>query len=283
MRIDGRSPDELRPVRLTPHVNKYAEGSVLIEVGDTRVYVTATVEDKVPPFLRGQGRGWVTAEYSLLPRSTETRTQRESVRGHLQGRTMEIQRLIGRALRAVVDPERLGERTVIVDADVLQADGGTRTAAITGGFVALALAFERLRERGEIAEIPLVDFLAATSVGVVGDVPLLDLNFAEDSEARVDMNIAMTGSGRFVEIQGSGEGSPFRRAELEELLSLAERGIRRLVEIEREVLGPIGERIADLARRAPEAGDRAFDEQGPFVAPEGPPAEGGASEDGGPS
>ena len=278
MRIDGRNPDELRPVRITPHVNKYAEGSVLIEVGDTRVYVTATVEDKVPPFLRGQGRGWVTAEYSLLPRSTETRTQRESVRGHLQGRTMEIQRLIGRALRAVVDLERLGERTVIVDADVLQADGGTRTAAITGGFVALAFAFERLRERGEIAEIPLVDFLAATSVGIVGDVPLLDLNFAEDSEARVDMNVAMTGSGRYVEIQGSGEGSPFSRTELEELLPLAERGIQRLVEIEREVLGPIGERIAELARRASAADDRISKEHGALDA-----TEGGVPEDGGPS
>ncbi|MEW5761589.1 MAG: ribonuclease PH [Bacillota bacterium] len=237
-RIDGRAPGELRPVRITRHFNKYAEGSVLIETGDTRVICTATVEDKVPPFLRGEGKGWVTAEYGMLPRATDVRTLRDIVKGRAVGRTYEIQRLIGRSLRAVVDLEALGERTIIMDCDVIQADGGTRTASITGAFVALADALAGLKNEGLITVFPLRDYVAAVSVGVVAGEPVLDLCFAEDATAEVDMNIVMTGSGRFVEVQGTGERGTFGREDALRLLDLAAHGIARLIAYQREVLGP---------------------------------------------
>jgi ribonuclease PH len=227
-RSDGRTADQLRPVRLTPDFIPTAEGSVLIEVGNTRVVATASVQDGVPAFLRGTGRGWVTSEYAMLPRSTEQRTPRESIRGRPSGRTLEIQRLIGRSLRSVTDFDALGERTIWVDCDVLQADGGTRTASITGGFAALALACERLVAAGILKKIPLFDSVAATSVGIVDDAPLLDLCYEEDSRAQVDMNVVMTGSGELVEVQASGEGRSFAREELDQLLELAETGIERL-------------------------------------------------------
>jgi ribonuclease PH len=227
-RSDGRAPDQMRLVRLTPDFIPTAEGSVLIEVGHTRVVVTASVEDSVPLFLRGTGRGWVTSEYSMLPRATEQRTPRESSRGRPSGRTLEIQRLIGRSLRAVIDTAALGERTIWVDCDVLQADGGTRTASITGGFAALALACQRLVAAGILRSVPLTDSVAATSVGIVDDSPLLDLSYEEDSRAQVDMNVVMTGNGRLVEIQATGEGRSFSRDELDRLLELASRGIDRL-------------------------------------------------------
>lgn len=235
-RTDGRAPDQLRPVRLTPDFIPTAEGSVLIEVGQTRVVVTASVEDSVPSFLRGSGRGWVTSEYAMLPRATEQRTPRDSSRGRPSGRTLEIQRLIGRSLRAVTDTEALGERTIWVDCDVLQADGGTRTASITGGFAALALACERLVAAGILRSVPLTDSVAATSVGVVDDSPLLDLCYEEDSRAQVDMNVVMTGDGRLVEIQATGEGRSFSREELDRLLALASRGIDRLTAQQQELL-----------------------------------------------
>jgi ribonuclease PH len=227
-RNDGRAPDQLRLVRLTPDFIPTAEGSVLIEVGNTRVVATASIEDSVPLFLRGSGRGWVTSEYSMLPRATEQRTPRESTRGRPSGRTLEIQRLIGRSLRAVLDAEGLGERTIWIDCDVLQADGGTRTASITGGFAALALACERLVAAGILRSVPLTDSVAATSVGVVNDTLLLDLCYEEDSRAQVDMNVVMTGGGRLVEIQATGEGRAFTREELSRLLDIAGRGIERL-------------------------------------------------------
>lgn len=236
-RVDGRMPDELRPVRITRHYNKYAEGSVLIEAGDTRVICTATVEDKVPPFLKGEGKGWVTAEYGMLPRATHVRTVRDIAKGRAIGRTYEIQRLIGRSLRAVVDLEALGERTVILDCDVIQADGGTRTAAVTGAFVALVDALARLKEEGVLANFPVRDYVAAISVGTVAGEPVLDLCFAEDATAEVDMNVVMTGSGRFVEVQGTGERSTFDRKDINYLLELAAKGIARLVAYQREVLG----------------------------------------------
>ncbi len=235
-RNDGRAPGQLRQVRLTPDFIPTAEGSVLIEVGDTRVVVTASVEDSVPLFLRGSGRGWVTSEYSMLPRATEQRTQRESTRGRPSGRTLEIQRLIGRSLRSVTDVAALGERTIWIDCDVLQADGGTRTASITGGFAALALACERLVAAGILRSVPLVDSVAATSVGVVDDAILLDLCYEEDSRAQVDMNVVMTGSGRLVEVQATGEGRPFNREELENLLDMAGRGIEHLTEQQQSLL-----------------------------------------------
>jgi ribonuclease PH len=213
-----------------------AEGSVLIELGQTRVVATATVEDGVPSFLRGQGRGWVTSEYGMLPRATEERTPREVTRGRPSGRTMEIQRLIGRSLRAVMDMQALGERTIWIDCDVLQADGGTRTASITGGFVALALALERLVATGILPSVPLRDSVAATSVGIVDDALLLDLSYEEDSRAQVDMNVVVTGNGRFVEIQATAEGRPFTSEELERLLALAARGARQLVEQQQALL-----------------------------------------------
>ncbi len=238
-RADARPPDELRPTRLIPHYLDHPEGSVLIEAGRTRVICTASVEDKVPVFLRGAAKGWVTAEYGMLPRATSTRTPREASRGRPSGRTQEIQRLIGRSLRAVTNLEALGERTVWIDCDVIQADGGTRTASITGGFVALAFALRRLRERGAVARMPLTDHVAATSVGVVGGRPLLDLAYEEDSKADVDMNVVMTGDGRFIEVQGTAEGAPFSRASHDDLLALAETGIRRLVEMQRDLVGAL--------------------------------------------
>ncbi|ABB13662.1 MULTISPECIES: ribonuclease PH [Carboxydothermus] len=243
MRIDGREKDQLRTVKITTNYIKHAEGSVLIEMGDTRVVCTATVEDKVPPFAKGEGKGWITAEYGMLPRSTETRNVREATKGRQSGRTLEIQRLIGRALRGVVDLKALGERTLWIDCDVIQADGGTRTAAITGSFVALALALNKLVEEGILPVIPLKDFVAAVSVGIVDGEEILDLNFEEDSKALVDMNVVMTGSNRFVEVQGTGEEATFSMEELQRLLTLAQKGIRELIELQKQALGDIARRI----------------------------------------
>ncbi|AHV98632.1 ribonuclease PH [Paenibacillus sabinae] len=243
MRSNGRNDDGLRPLKITTQTNKYAEGSVLIEMGDTKVICTATVEEKVPPFLKGQGKGWVTAEYSMLPRATQSRNQREAARGKLSGRTMEIQRLIGRALRSVVNLQALGERSITLDCDVIQADGGTRTASITGSFVALAFAVNKIALQHRLSVFPITDYLAAISVGIVGDRPLLDLNYEEDSKAKVDMNVVMTGSGEFVELQGTGEERPFSRRELDHLLGLGEKGILELITAQKEALGPIALKI----------------------------------------
>ncbi len=254
MRIDGRQPNELRKITILTNYTKYAEGSVLIESGDTRVICTATVEDRVPPFMKGQGKGWVTAEYAMLPRATQLRNQRESTRGKIGGRTMEIQRLIGRALRSVVDLKALGERSITLDCDVIQADGGTRTTAITGAFVAMALAMNRLLEEGQIPTLPITDFLASVSVGVVDGQALLDLNYAEDASAQVDMNVVMTGAGQFVEVQGTGEECPFSRNELSHLLDLATDGIASIIDKQKLALGDtIVERI--------ERSERMLDEQ----------------------
>jgi len=239
IRRDGRLPDKMRKVRLIRGYIKHAEGSALIEVGDTRVLCTASVEEKVPPFLKGTGQGWVTAEYSMLPRSTHTRTVREVTKGRPSGRSLEIQRLIGRSLRAVVDLNALGERTVWIDCDVLQADGGTRTASITGAFVALYDALEYLKKTGAIRENPIKDYLAAVSVGIYKGVPILDLTYQEDSEAEVDMNLVMTGKGEFVEIQGTAEHAPFSRDKLDKMLALGEKGIRELVEFQKRIVGEI--------------------------------------------
>src|SRR5450432_2871042 len=236
MRSDGRSADKIRPVRFTVDFISQAEGSVLIELGKSRVICTATVNDGVPSFMKGTGKGWVTSEYGMLPRATEERTSREATRGKQTGRTLEIQRLIGRSLRAVTDQEALGDRTVWIDCDVIQADGGTRTASITGAFVALALAFERLVAAGIWRTSPLIDSVAATSVGLVDDLVLLDLAYEEDSRAEVDMNVVMTGSGHFVEIQATAEGRPFNGSEMQDLLALAAAGIRRLTEDQLAVL-----------------------------------------------
>jgi ribonuclease PH len=237
MRGDGRQSNELRPVTITTNVNKYAEGSALITVGDTHVLCTASVEETVPSFLRDKGEGWVTAEYAMLPRATETRSVREAARGRLGGRTQEIQRLIGRSLRAVVDLPKLGERTVWVDCDVLQADGGTRTAAITGAYVALHLALQRLVQQKVVSTMPLKDFVAAVSVGMIRGVPHLDLNYHEDSTSEVDMNVVMTGSGRLVEIQGTAERQPFAQRGLLRMLALARQGIEQLITAQRKALG----------------------------------------------
>lgn len=236
MRADGRAHDDLRPLKITPDFITSAEGSVLIEAGRTRVIVTASVEDGVPSFLKGAGKGWVTGEYGMLPRSTEERTPRESSRGRQSGRTLEIQRMIGRTLRAVTDLKALGERTVWLDCDVIQADGGTRTASVTGAFVALALALERMVAAGMLRAVPLVDSVAATSAGIVDDQLLLDLTYEEDSRAQVDMNVVMTGSGRFVEVQAAAEGRPYTSQELERLLALAAGGIRHLTEAQQDLL-----------------------------------------------
>jgi ribonuclease PH len=236
VRNDGRSPDQLRPVKITPDFISTAEGSVLIELGKTRVICTASVDDGVPGFLKGAGKGWVTSEYGMLPRATEERTAREATRGKQSGRTLEIQRLIGRSLRAITDQEALGERTVYIDCDVIQADGGTRTASITGAFVALALAMERMVAAGIFKSSPLIDTVAATSVGIVDDRALLDLAYEEDSRAEVDMNVVMTGGGHFVELQATAEGRPFTGGEMQDLLALAAAGIRRLNEAQRLVL-----------------------------------------------
>jgi len=236
-RIDGRTPDALRPLRIERGYLPWAEGSVLIELGETQVLCAVSVEDRLPAFLRGSGSGWVTAEYGMLPRSTKERTPREAAAGRVGGRTQEIQRLIGRALRAVTNLDILGERTFTVDCDVLKADGGTRTAAITGAYVALHQAMALLVERGQLASVPLTQAVAATSAGVVEGVPLLDLCYEEDSRAEVDFNIVMTGDGRFVEVQGTAEREPFSREEMDGLLALAEGGIRRLLEAQQAAIG----------------------------------------------
>jgi ribonuclease PH len=233
MRIDRREPNQLRPLKITPEYLLTAEGSVLIEAGNTRVLCAASIEETVPGFLRGSGKGWVTAEYSMLPRATATRTAREVAKGRASGRTMEIQRLIGRSLRSVVDLDALGERSVILDCDVLQADGGTRCAAITGAHIALSSALRQLVKFGALKKSPVRDFVAAVSVGIVGGVPLLDLCYQEDSQAEVDMNIVMTGSGRFVEVQATAERTAFDDAQLASLLALGRRGIEELVVAQR--------------------------------------------------
>jgi ribonuclease PH len=239
-RFDGRALDQLRPVTITPRFSKHAEGSALIEVGDTKVLCTVSVEDRVPPFLKGKGEGWITSEYGMLPRATTTRMQRESSKGAPSGRTQEIQRLIGRSLRAVVDMRALGERTLWVDCDVIQADGGTRTASITGAFVALVEALRGMKQHGMLSgDLPLTDFVAATSVGRVGGKILLDLAYEEDSAAEVDMNIVKTGRGRFVEIQGTAEKTPFDEQEMQQLLALADKGIKDLIALQRKVLGEV--------------------------------------------
>lgn len=235
-RFDGRAADQLRPVKITRKYTSIPEGSVLIEVGNTRVICTATIEEKVPPFQKGTGLGWVTAEYSMLPRATQQRTQRESTKGKVGGRTMEIQRLIGRALRSIVDLKKLGERTIWLDCDVIQADGGTRTASITGAYIALVDAVKYLKDKGLLKDNPIHDTLAAISVGKVAGRPVLDLAYEEDSKAEVDMNVVMTGAGKFVEIQGTAEEIPFDRTELDSFLQLAEKGIRQLMEAQQASL-----------------------------------------------
>jgi ribonuclease PH len=237
MRPSQRKPDELRPIAIERGYTRHAEGSVLIGFGDTRVICTASVEEGVPGFLKGRGQGWVTAEYGMLPRSTHTRTDREAARGKQSGRTQEIQRLIGRSLRAVIDLQALGERTVKLDCDVIQADGGTRTASVTGAFVALHDALARLRERGVLAASPIRDFVAAVSVGVYEGAPVLDLDYAEDSQCDTDMNVVMTGSSGFVELQATAEGAPFSAAQMQALIALAQRGIAQLVAKQKEALG----------------------------------------------
>ena len=239
IRIDGRTADAVRDTRITADFTMHAEGSVLIEVGRTRVICTASVEERVPPFLRGTGKGWVTAEYGMLPRATSTRTQREASAGKVGGRTQEIQRLIGRSLRSVTNLKDFGERSIYVDCDVIQADGGTRTASITGGFVALVLAFEKLRSQAAISRVPITDYVAATSVGIIDGTPLLDLAYDEDSRAEVDMNVVKTSDGRFIELQGTAETKPFDKGGLETLLGLADRGINQLIAKQREVVGKI--------------------------------------------
>lgn len=235
-RVDGRAYDELRPVSITTGFQSFAEGSVLIEIGKTQVVCSVSVEERVPGFLRGSGSGWVTAEYSMLPRATVTRTPRDSFRGRIAGRSQEIQRLIGRSLRAVTDLSELGERTLIIDCDVLQADGGTRTAAITGAYVALRQAMQTLANMGIIASIPLKTAVAATSVGIVGSNMLLDLCYDEDCNAKADFNVVMTGSGEFVEVQGTAEGKPYTKDALDRVLALAERGIKQLLEAQQAAL-----------------------------------------------
>jgi ribonuclease PH len=236
LRTDGRASDDLRALKITRDFIPSAEGSVLIEAGQTRVIVTATVDDGVPSFLKGTGKGWVTGEYGMLPRSTEERTPREAARGRQSGRTLEIQRMIGRTLRAATDLKALGERTVWLDCDVIQADGGTRTASVTGAFVALALALERMVSAGILRSVPLLDSVAATSVGIVADELFLDLTYEEDSRAQVDMNVVMTGGGQFVEVQASAEGRPYTGRELQDLLELAAGGIGQITEMQRELL-----------------------------------------------
>ena len=239
MRADGRLSEQLRPTRLTPNYLIHAEGSVLVESGSTKVICTASVEDRVPPFRRNTGKGWVTAEYGMLPRATNTRSQRESTAGKVGGRTQEIQRLIGRSLRAVTRLEELGERTITLDCDVIQADGGTRTASITGAFVALVLAVHKMREQKQIRTMPVQDYVAATSVGIVEGEPMLDLAYTEDSKADVDMNIVKTGSGLYIELQGTAEALPFGREALNRLLDLGDTGIRQLIALQREYVGQI--------------------------------------------
>ena len=235
-RSGGRAADQLRPVRLTRHFTRHAEGSVLVEFGQTRVLCTASVEEKVPGHKKGSGEGWVTAEYGMLPRATHTRSDREAARGKQSGRTQEIQRLIGRSMRTVFDLQKLGERTIHLDCDVLQADGGTRTAAITGAFVAAQDAVNKLIAQGKLAASPILSPVAAVSVGIVQGTPLLDLEYTEDSACDTDMNVVMTGAGHFVEVQGTAEGAPFSRAEMDALLALAEKGIGELVQLQQQAL-----------------------------------------------
>ena len=237
LREDGRKVDSLREIKITKDFNLYAEGSVLIEFGNTKVICTASVSDKVPPFMRGQGKGWLTAEYSMIPRATGERNQRESAKGKLSGRTMEIQRLIGRALRTAVDLDKLGERTITIDCDVIQADGGTRTTSISGGFIALALAVKKLMKDRVLSVNPIVSNVAAISVGIVRGTPMLDLMYTEDSAAEVDMNVVMNGKGEFVEVQGTGEEATYTRKELNELIDLAEVGIKEIIRLQNEVIG----------------------------------------------
>jgi len=239
MRSDGRLDEQLRPTRITPHFSMHAEGSVLVESGKTKVICTASVEDRVPPFRRNSGKGWVTAEYGMLPRATTTRMQREASQGRVGGRTQEIQRLIGRSLRAVTKMEELGERTITLDCDVIQADGGTRTASITGAFVALVLAVGKLREQDLLRTMPVQDYVAATSVGIVEGMPMLDLAYVEDSKADVDMNIVKTGAGLYIELQGTAEAMPFGREALNRLLDLGDTGIRQLIALQRGLVGQI--------------------------------------------
>lgn len=244
IRFDGRETKQLRKVTIETDYLMHPEGSVLITVGNTKVICNATIEDRVPPFLRGQGKGWITAEYSMLPRATESRTQRESSKGKVTGRTMEIQRLIGRALRSVVDLEVIGEKTIWIDCDVIQADGGTRTASITGAFVALTIALGKLYEQKQLPKFPVRQYLAATSVGIVDEIGVvLDLNYVEDSSATVDMNIVQTSSGEYVELQGTGEEATFSKTELLELLEHGEAGIQQLMEIQRTALGDLASKI----------------------------------------
>ena len=236
-RSDGRRPDQMRPIKVKKGYLKHAEGSALIEAGDTRIICAASVENRVPFFLHGKGQGWVTAEYSLLPRSTHTRTAREAARGKVSGRTQEIQRLIGRSLRAVVDLTALGERQILIDCDVIQADGGTRTLAITGAYIALHDALAKLVRNKALKAVPTTDFVAATSVGLVSDTVLLDLRYDEDSAAQVDFNVVMTGRGRFVEVQGTAEGMVFTKTQMDRMLAMAKRGIQDLVALQKKVLG----------------------------------------------
>jgi len=237
MRADNRLPEQLRPSRITPNYLVHAEGSVLVEAGRTKVICTASVEDRVPLFRRNSGKGWVTAEYGMLPRATSTRTQREASAGRVGGRTQEIQRLIGRSLRAVTRMEELGERTITLDCDVIQADGGTRTASITGAYVALVLALQQLREKDVLRTMPVSDYVAATSVGIVDGEPMLDLAYTEDSQADVDMNVVKTGGGLYIELQGTAEALPFGREALNRLLDLADTGIRQLIALQRGLVG----------------------------------------------
>jgi len=241
-RTDGRARDELRPARITPGFLPYAEGSVLIEMGNTRVICSASIEDRVPPFLRNSGQGWLTAEYAMLPRATQTRTSREIGRGGPSGRTHEIQRLIGRSLRAVADMKALGERTITIDCDVLQADGGTRTAAITGAYVAFALASRQLLKIGKITRTLTLNQVAAVSVGIVGNTPLLDLKYDEDSRAEVDMNIVCTGDGRFIELQGTAEREPFTQTQMDEMVALGVRGIEVLIAVQQRAIAELSDR-----------------------------------------
>lgn len=238
-RIDGRRRDQIRPVKVTRGFTKHAEGSVLIEMGDTKVICTASIEEKVPPFLKGKGTGWVTAEYAMLPRATHDRSPRESVKGKQGGRTLEIQRLVGRALRAVIDTGRLGERTIWIDCDVIQADGGTRTASITGSFIALADAVTVLRKKDLIKVNPLTDYLAAISIGKVGGQVMVDLAYEEDSHAEVDLNLVMTGAGQYVEVQGTAEKTPFNKKDMDEFLDLGWGSIRELVELQKSLIGSL--------------------------------------------
>ncbi|WP_430883806.1 ribonuclease PH [Fusibacter sp. JL216-2] len=238
-RIDNRKVDEIRPVKITPNYLLHPDGSVLIEMGLTKVICTAMVEEKVPPFLKGKDSGWVTAEYSMMPGSTQQRKIRAAAKGKIDGRSQEIQRLIGRSLRSIVELDKLGERTIWIDCDVIQADGGTRTASITGAYVALMMALEKLKAQELIEEIPVKESVAAISVGIVGECPVLDLCYAEDSTAKVDMNLIMTGDGRFIELQGTGEEAPFTRDELNTMMSYGEKGIRELIQIQNEVLSSV--------------------------------------------